>query len=320
MKQLIFFISSILLICYSCKKETEDKEAEKQILAPEIHFTENSSIDSVIKFEDSIKIEFYITSSTKKSYISYYTDFSNQIEFFNVPDDSVLSFYVKGIGLFKPRFTILAIDKNGLSTGESSIFTILYNHSYESIQDIDGNTYKTIQIENKTWMAENLRVTKYNDNTAIDHIVNTSDWNSHTQGAYCTPNNTTNTDSIQRYGNLYNNYVVQTNKICPAGWHVPSASEWSELKIKGMNSEVPFLHERYENRNFQLNYENFIFNALGFSAEYSYMRRGDSNDFINQIISYWTSDIDRYCIDFDFFQKINAPYNNIGIPIRCIKD
>jgi uncharacterized protein (TIGR02145 family) len=31
------------------------------------------------------------------------------------------------------------------------------------------------------------------------------------------------------YGFLYNWYTVSTNKLCPAGWHVPSDAEWTEL-------------------------------------------------------------------------------------------
>src|ERR1035437_4836347 len=31
------------------------------------------------------------------------------------------------------------------------------------------------------------------------------------------------------YGALYNYYTVNTGKICPAGWHVPTDTEWSTL-------------------------------------------------------------------------------------------
>jgi uncharacterized protein (TIGR02145 family) len=33
------------------------------------------------------------------------------------------------------------------------------------------------------------------------------------------------------FGALYNWYAVGTGKLCPAGWHVPSTFEWSELVI-----------------------------------------------------------------------------------------
>ena len=113
-----------------------------------------------------------------------------------------------------------------------------------TVTDADGNVYQTVKIGNQVWMAENLRVTKYNDGTAITKITDSAAWhnihyNNLTTPAYCYDSNTTNTDSIKKYGALYNWYVVNPlnpKKIAPAGWHVPTDLEWTILiKYMGLN-------------------------------------------------------------------------------------
>jgi uncharacterized protein (TIGR02145 family) len=104
------------------------------------------------------------------------------------------------------------------------------NHVYGSVTDIDGNVYKTIQIGNQEWMAENLRTTKYNDGTAIPHVADSASWIALAAPGYCYHNNTTDADSIRKFGALYNWYVVETNKLAPAGWHVPTDAEWTTLE------------------------------------------------------------------------------------------
>jgi len=86
--------------------------------------------------------------------------------------------------------------------------------------------YKTIKIGTQWWMAENLRATEFNNGSIIPLIVDNSSWSNATSSAYC--NYTTNAD-ISTYGNLYNWYTVNTEQICPEGWHVPSDVEWSTL-------------------------------------------------------------------------------------------
>jgi len=96
--------------------------------------------------------------------------------------------------------------------------------------DADSNHYAVVQIGTQIWMAENLKTTKYRDGAGIPNITVDSLWQNDTTGAYCTYNNTTNTDTINTYGHLYNWFAVNNSiNIAPAGWHVPTDSEWTAL-------------------------------------------------------------------------------------------
>ena len=112
------------------------------------------------------------------------------------------------------------------------------NLNYDSVNDNDGNTYKTIQIGTQVWMAENLKATKYNDGTAIPHITVNATWAAATTGAYSDYSNTPANSAT--YGRLYNWYAVDNNaatkvasnggkNVCPTSWHVPTDAEWTTL-------------------------------------------------------------------------------------------
>ena len=55
---------------------------------------------------------------------------------------------------------------------------------YGIVVDIDGNQYKTIQIGDQVWMAENLRTTHYRNGKEIPNITD-EEWANQTSGAYC---------------------------------------------------------------------------------------------------------------------------------------
>ncbi|MBN2267381.1 MAG: fibrobacter succinogenes major paralogous domain-containing protein [Candidatus Babeliaceae bacterium] len=98
------------------------------------------------------------------------------------------------------------------------------------IYDINGNVYRTIIIGDREWTAENLRATSYNDGTPIPYVPDSALWSNLTSPGYCYYNNNTRTDSIQKFGALYNWYTVDTKKLAPNGWHIPTESEWWELE------------------------------------------------------------------------------------------
>ena len=57
------------------------------------------------------------------------------------------------------------------------------------IADVEGNLYNIVVIGSQRWMKENLKTTRYNDNTAIPYIPGYSDWATTTTPGYCWYNN-----------------------------------------------------------------------------------------------------------------------------------
>jgi uncharacterized protein (TIGR02145 family) len=81
-------------------------------------------------------------------------------------------------------------------------------------------------------MAENLKVSKYSDGTTIPNIIDNTQWENNTTGAWVYYNNDATNNA--KYGKLYNWYAVsKTNNgnknLCPVGWHIPSDAEWKVL-------------------------------------------------------------------------------------------
>lgn len=93
-----------------------------------------------------------------------------------------------------------------------------------AMTDTDGNTYETVVIGGQTWMAQNLRVTRYTDGTGMESFVYDND-----------TANTAIYGRLYRWeaalrrelGSAFDSATIQG--VCPCGWHVPSASEWRKL-------------------------------------------------------------------------------------------
>jgi uncharacterized protein (TIGR02145 family) len=101
----------------------------------------------------------------------------------------------------------------------------------DTVTDIDGNVYQTVTIGSQVWTAENLKVTHYNNGDSIPVVIpDTLNWTGITTGLSCVFNNDTN--NLAPYGRLYNWYAtIDPRNIAPAGWHVPSDSDWAQLEV-----------------------------------------------------------------------------------------
>lgn len=97
-----------------------------------------------------------------------------------------------------------------------------------TVKDIDGNVYKTVEIGTQVWMASNLKTTRYRDGSTIPNVTGGLAWEDARSPAWAIYGNIAANDDV--YGKLYNWYAVANfRNLCPSGWHVPSDAEWSVL-------------------------------------------------------------------------------------------
>jgi uncharacterized protein (TIGR02145 family) len=125
------------------------------------------------------------------------------------------------------RYFVRAYATNSVGTAYGFPVGLLTVAEAITLTDADGNVYQTVTIGAQVWMAENLRTTKYNDGTPIPNVTLAADWNALTTGAYSDYNN--DPANATDYGRIYNWYAINTGKLAPAGWHVPTTAEWATL-------------------------------------------------------------------------------------------
>lgn len=102
------------------------------------------------------------------------------------------------------------------------------DNSSQEITDGDGNVYTTVVIGMQEWLTANLKTTTYNDGTAIPNVTLSTGWMNLSTPAFCWYDNNANNKEI--YGGLYNWHAVNTGKLCPDGFHVPTNEEWVALR------------------------------------------------------------------------------------------
>jgi len=119
-------------------------------------------------------------------------------------------------------WTILVLMFLGCDTVNQPVFD-------GTVKDIDGNVYHTVTIGTQTWMIENLKTEHYSDSTVIPMVTDSATWANLATPGYCWYGNDS-TSNKAVYGALYNWYAVNTGKLAPKGWHVPTESDWAILE------------------------------------------------------------------------------------------
>jgi uncharacterized protein (TIGR02145 family) len=230
-------------------------------------------------------------------------------------------------------FLLLSLSIVGCETEETEEKKTL---EYSTVTDIDGHVYKTVKIGDHWWMAENLRVSRFNDGTSLSYIsINDSNavWSSTSLPTFTYINDTL-------FGYLYNGAVIQSEKqIAPAGWHIPTDAEWKDLEAAiGMSSveqsltgwrgekEAVFITSEYS-AGWPEGVTLFGDNSSGFNALPSGCRIHDGRTNISSNTAFWwSSSIGSNGLYYRYIdaqeERIfrHSIYPSYGMSIRCIKD
>ncbi|MFC0877142.1 fibrobacter succinogenes major paralogous domain-containing protein [Saccharicrinis sp. FJH2] len=258
-------------------------------------------------------------------------------------DISKFSNTITGLKAYS-KYYVRAYATNSAGTGYGYSYSFITAWT-DSLEDIEGNIYKIIKIGDQAWMAENLRTTKYNDGTAIPNVTVDTIWSNLTTAAYCNYDNDENIGLL--YGRLYNGFTINTSKLCPEGWHVPSEDDWLKLDNyliengyswsdivgykweigKSLSSTSGWKESGYKGDvgNNQASNNTSGFNALPVGA------RGENGHFVawGTNSALWSTTVSRYHSDITrvFFLVYNQPghfsidiYNQYGYGVRCVKN
>jgi uncharacterized protein (TIGR02145 family) len=154
---------------------------------------------------------------------------------------------------------------------------------------------------------------------------------------YCWYNNDI-TNNKATYGALYNWYTLNTGKLCPKGWHVPSDAEWKTLEMYlGMTEEQAHSEgfrgtdqgTQLKNATGWLNEGNGT-NTSGFSALPGGYRNYDYDGPFYDIenLGFWWSS-DEYDTSNAWYRGVYNDYGDVGrlysdkpdgLSVRCLKD
>jgi uncharacterized protein (TIGR02145 family) len=204
--------------------------------------------------------------------------------------------------------------------------------------DIDsGNSQinRKVKIGNQVWMVENLKTTMFNDGTPIPLVKNSKEWENLKTPAYCWYNDKPSTYK-DTYGALYNWYTVNTGRLCPVGWHVPTDAEWRTL-TNFLGDSVYFVKEVAGNKLKEIGNTHWEFqdtinsvNEYGFTALPGGIRTIYGVYFgIGKEGNWWSStdknedssDAVTRQMRFDLSGVSKLPqYKQTGCSVRCIKD
>jgi uncharacterized protein (TIGR02145 family) len=106
----------------------------------------------------------------------------------------------------------------------------------DTLIDIDGNMYPTIELAGTCWMQENLKAIRCNDGTPISLTTDSILWAGLSSPSYTYYESDSN--NVDTYGLLYNGYsAMDPCGICPSGWSIASDLAWTDM-VNSLGGEI----------------------------------------------------------------------------------
>lgn len=219
-----------------------------------------------------------------------------------------------------------ATNSFGTSYGNQLVFITI---PPGEVTDADMNIYKTVTLGTQVWMTENLKTTKYNDGTEIPMVADNTQWSSLTSGAYCWFRND-EAEYRNLYGAYYNFPAVNTGKLCPTGWHVPSDQEWTALTTYlGTNAGGKLKESGIYPRSSWFQPNSDATNETGFAARAGGQRLNSGSFYHNGYYGCWWCSREN-SQSSAWYRTMASMYGDVGrlwgdnkkqgFPVRCLKD
>jgi uncharacterized protein (TIGR02145 family) len=253
----------------------------------------SQTITNVVATQEGDKVEItYELSCDRTSDIAIYVS-ENGGESFKGPLQSVVGDVGKSISPGKKSITWNLLEDQQMLSGENIIFRVKgYSKFGVLIDQRDGKRYATVQIGNSVLLSENLAKQP-------------------ADGKFWAYKN--NPENIIKYGYLYDWETSQ--KICPAGWHLPNEDEYDTLKNFVIGNEE------------SLGDKLFVGGASGFNVLLGGHRGVFSPEFseLGDQACFWTSSesYNHGGVPFIVYKNGAGKSNwmkEVGCSVRCFRD
>ena len=255
-----------------------------------------------------------------------------------------------------------------LSAGGTAVIDSKSCPGTPTVTDHEGNVYATVQIGDQCWMRDNLRTTT-SPTTGTYLIPAASTVGTYTGKQARWYNNDSATYAPMNYGLLYNwNAAVDTfntaygetsvntsysnavsvtfsghrRGICPAGWHLPSVAEWTQL-TNYVSSQSEYTCDSINNYiakalastegwitytdNCAVGNDPSSNNATGFSAVPAGICSGSSFNGAGYGANFWSSTQNSSYAAWHRYLGYNYAYvdrsnytKHSGLSVRCLRD